>query len=1219
MNERRNGSAKISRRSVLKGLTVASSLLLLEQYLPAFVTHLDGTAGLTAPPDIIRRAYAAMSQQTVFAQSSFTIAPGATLTTTTRATDKGWVEDVVIIVDLANPAISLDLINTGTVAEVGLVTTMARAVGAVAAINADFFDQGNTNAPLGAMIQDGALLKSVQSNPTAWKHVAIGTDRVGGVIDFALTASFSSPRFTDPQTLAYLNVAFLSIADSICVYTPEWSVSSEPIQVPNVLSVRFVTVSNGVVTAISTATVANQRVTIPAPPSNGFILLGRDAAVDLLGQFELGDEVSYSAVAELTPMITPQMLVGGNIVLVEGGIVPDGLNDVDVAARSAIGFSADGKQVYLVAVDGKQVRSRGLTIKELGDYMLALGAQSAINLDGGGSTQIVGRRPGSFESSLINSPSDLGERGVPVAIGVFAQPGDGQLAAMVLAPALNNPHATRLFSGLRRSFRVQGLDNALAPAPLGSVAWTVDPATALDDVSVSLANTSISRTYLGGEAGDATLTVTAGSISSSLTMTVLGAPTRIATTPSRAVLANGNATLSFAVVAFDPDENSAPVEVADVTIEVDTTVATITADVDSNLFIINPNTDFGSALAIVQVGALRYVLAITIGTEQVVVADLNYADQAVLDAAWSTVSVRAVGSLAVAQGREAGKNGVQINFDFSGTCDGCSTGTRATYLRTRVVDPLVGPERLALPGQPLAIGAWVKAADGFLPWMRCQVYDTDGAVYQVDFTNGFQEDVGDDWFFIEAQVPAGVSYPLYFRHIYPVETSAARTFISAVTVAELQVALPPELDIPTTETEPDVLLDVLDAARWKFAIINDLHFIEGENINNVLSRRALQQLVAAEPEFVIVAGDLVDDAEPDEFAFAKEQLTEIWGEEPEFPVYIIPGNHELLPQSSGTIDNYLAAGFETRASFDYQGVRFILLNTSNGRLYAPEFEQLLELKAALDDAATDATIKHVLVVGHHPTVDALPPGNRQFSDRNDAAAVDAWMAEFARTSGKGIVYYSGHAHYANFRRSEGVPYIISPAAGKVPYAGPGNGGFNGWSLFGVQPDAPSSSWLRVSVKPLIKAATLRALDESDAEVTTLTVGETVRIDGVGTAHERNLAIPLRYPALPEWQTSANLLLRRFDVSGEVGADIIAQFDPVRAELRALSAGTVTLSVTAEGAELASLELTIAPAQAPLPNIYLPIVGNESGLPIAAAAGAAQLPAIGLTSARNALR
>jgi predicted phosphodiesterase len=478
------------------------------------------------------------------------------------------------------------------------------------------------------------------------------------------------------------------------------------------------------------------------------------------------------------------------------------------------------------------------------------------------------------------------------------------------------------------------------------------------------------RSYLGGDAGAATLRAAVGTVSAALDILILGPAARIATNPSRAVLANGDATLSFEVLAFDADENSAPVEADDVMIEVDTAVASITVDAANNQFTIRPNTDFGSALATVRVGALSYVLAVTVGTEQVIVADLNYSDQAALDAAWSTVSVRAVGSLTLAEGRATGKNGVQINFDFSGTCEGCSTGTRATYLRTRVVDPLVGPERLALPGQPLAIGAWVKAADGFLPWMRCQVYDTDGAVYQVDFTNGFQENVGDDWFFIEAPVPAGVAYPLYFRHIYPVETSAARTFISSVIVSDLQVALPPELDIPTTEREPDVLLDVLAATRWKFAIINDLHFIEGENINNVLARRALQQLVAAEPEFVIVAGDLIDDAEPEEFAFAQEQLAAVWGEEPEFPVYYIPGNHELLPQSSGTIDNYLAAGFETRASFDYKGVRFILLNTANGRLYSPEFEQLVELKAALDDAATDATIKHVLVVGHHPTVDA---------------------------------------------------------------------------------------------------------------------------------------------------------------------------------------------------------------------------------------------------------
>lgn len=79
--------------------------------------------------------------------------------------------------------------------------------------------------------------------------------------------------------------------------------------------------------------------------------------------------------------------------------------------RTAIGVLPDGK-ILLVTVDGHQhARSVGLTIAELRRLMLMLGAESAVNLDGGGSTTMAVRE------SLVNRPSDAkGERAVGDAI-----------------------------------------------------------------------------------------------------------------------------------------------------------------------------------------------------------------------------------------------------------------------------------------------------------------------------------------------------------------------------------------------------------------------------------------------------------------------------------------------------------------------------------------------------------------------------------------------------------------------------------------------------------------------------------------------------------------------------------------------------------------------------------------------------------------------------------
>ena len=52
--------------------------------------------------------------------------------------------------------------------------------------------------------------------------------------------------------------------------------------------------------------------------------------------------------------------------------------------------------------------------------MAALGADDAVNLDGGGSTTLVTRAPGDPASTVRNNPSGVAERPVANAVGVFS-------------------------------------------------------------------------------------------------------------------------------------------------------------------------------------------------------------------------------------------------------------------------------------------------------------------------------------------------------------------------------------------------------------------------------------------------------------------------------------------------------------------------------------------------------------------------------------------------------------------------------------------------------------------------------------------------------------------------------------------------------------------------------------------------------------------------------
>ncbi|ROT31865.1 hypothetical protein EF879_15540 [Micromonospora sp. HM5-17] len=80
--------------------------------------------------------------------------------------------------------------------------------------------------------------------------------------------------------------------------------------------------------------------------------------------------------------------------------------------------------MWLVVVDGRSTTSVGMTYVELANYMRSLGADDAINLDGGGSSTLVARMPGATSVSVRNTPSDGSQRAVPNGLGFVstAQP-----------------------------------------------------------------------------------------------------------------------------------------------------------------------------------------------------------------------------------------------------------------------------------------------------------------------------------------------------------------------------------------------------------------------------------------------------------------------------------------------------------------------------------------------------------------------------------------------------------------------------------------------------------------------------------------------------------------------------------------------------------------------------------------------------------------------------
>jgi exopolysaccharide biosynthesis protein len=112
----------------------------------------------------------------------------------------------------------------------------------------------------------------------------------------------------------------------------------------------------------------------------------------------------------------PTMAITGNKFLILDGVVQV-INDREMHPRTAIGIDRDTGEVLMLLIDGRQSFSRGYTMVELAELMQDLGADEALNLDGGGSSTMVARGP-SGGMGVVNSPSDGAERMVANAIEV---------------------------------------------------------------------------------------------------------------------------------------------------------------------------------------------------------------------------------------------------------------------------------------------------------------------------------------------------------------------------------------------------------------------------------------------------------------------------------------------------------------------------------------------------------------------------------------------------------------------------------------------------------------------------------------------------------------------------------------------------------------------------------------------------------------------------------
>ena len=153
------------------------------------------------------------------------------------------------------------------------------------------------------------------------------------------------------------------------------------------------------------------------------VLSGHGVNAGALARVKRGDRVAVSQTLGSRKADEARLVVGAGPLLLEDGQVNIRIREENIAPdiafgrapRTGAGITADGT-VLLMVVDGRSHSSAGMTLKEFAQYLKRFGAVSAVNFDGGGSSEMV------LDGRIMNRPSDGSERPVGIGLGIFRKP-----------------------------------------------------------------------------------------------------------------------------------------------------------------------------------------------------------------------------------------------------------------------------------------------------------------------------------------------------------------------------------------------------------------------------------------------------------------------------------------------------------------------------------------------------------------------------------------------------------------------------------------------------------------------------------------------------------------------------------------------------------------------------------------------------------------------------
>lgn len=283
---------------------------------------------------------------------------------------------------------------------------------AVAGMNADFFSF-TTGIPLGALVADGRFLSSPVGN-NALAIFEDGTLHIGKP-DITSKIYFDGNEFDfyyNKYPLVYsLYLTDETYSDSTGSEFECLEILLKPRNDKLVINSRVYCVVKNVSFNTSDTHIKEDHFVLTVPNSH--------PSYEAFSKLHVGDSVEIEVTASDIWENALWVVGGGDVIVEEGKYIPetaDEYADKVRYARTAVGITKSGEGIFFSVNGKKEGYSSGMTYSELADKMIELGAETVLNLDGGGSTTVGVKLPGNTDMKVMNYPTDGYPRGVSNAI-----------------------------------------------------------------------------------------------------------------------------------------------------------------------------------------------------------------------------------------------------------------------------------------------------------------------------------------------------------------------------------------------------------------------------------------------------------------------------------------------------------------------------------------------------------------------------------------------------------------------------------------------------------------------------------------------------------------------------------------------------------------------------------------------------------------------------------